>query len=151
MNYLRREKCICRKNPVSGPSKNTGPTAPLLRHDYSYHCPKEESYNPACAILFQSLFFFFLQGTRSSNISVSTKKKDISNNTCSCAEPYTGQFCETSPCDGFPCFPGLNCSLRDNGYECENCPPRFEGNGKTCRVLGAEGKQTIKDNQSMIR
>ena len=73
--------------------------------------------------------------TRSGNITVSTKRQDISNYTCSCVQPYTGHFCEISPCDRFPCFPGLDCSLRDNGYKCENCPPRFVGNGETCRLL----------------
>ena len=89
-------------------------------------------------------------GTRSSNITVSTRREHISNNTCSCVKPYTGHFCETSPCDGFPCFPGLNCSLRDNGYKCEDCPSRFDGNGEKCRLLGEEDTVKVEGEFAIV-
>ena len=68
---------------------------------------------------------------------MSTRRDEFA---CKCVKPYTGQFCEISPCQKLPCFAGVQCSVTSDGYECEECPLRFEGDGEKCRLLSKEGE-----------
>ncbi|CAB3998715.1 onco -induced transcript 3 -like [Paramuricea clavata] len=91
------------------------------------------------------------QGTQKTNITVSTKRDDLSNYSCSCIKPYTGRFCKKSPCHNFPCFPGVKCMVTaDDEYNCENCPSRFEGDGKKCKILTSEDTVIVKGEFTIV-
>ena len=71
---------------------------------------------------------------------------------CKCKVPYSGSLCEIrpNPCDEQPCYSGLKCSSAKNseGFTCEECPPLFEGDGKTCELDTTKGmKQLAKPNR----
>ena len=65
---------------------------------------------------------------------------------CECKAPYSGSLCEIrpNPCDEQPCYSGLKCSPAQNseGFTCEECPPLFEGDGKTCKLHTTKGNKT---------
>ena len=81
---------------------------------------------------------------------------DPSAYACNCLAPFTGNLCEfrPNPCDKFPCFPGLNCSLTNSvsGYICEECPKLFDGDGRNCVLKRTAGKfsATFTDNENRI-
>ncbi|XP_028406135.1 uncharacterized protein LOC114528662 [Dendronephthya gigantea] len=81
-------------------------------------------------------------GKCQNNITMSTELDDLVNFQCECEKPYSGECCEISPCDSLPCFPGLKCTVTVDGYTCEKCPSRFDGDGETCKLLGTE--DTVK-------
>ncbi|CAB4002965.1 onco -induced transcript 3 -like [Paramuricea clavata] len=66
---------------------------------------------------------------------VSTVREDLSNFTCDCIQPYSGNLCQLSPCTNLPCFPGVICTVKSDSYECGKCPASYDGDGKDCELI----------------